>query len=263
LLNKGARVEGVEGSYRGLDIHTAANLHRDCIGLIRGLDLPARACALDLGAGAGAFSQRLMDSGFLVTAVEFTAGRFRADADCYNYNLNEDFGDRFPQAFDLVVAIEIIEHLLNPRHFISNCLRALKGNGYLLITSPNPESWLSRIVFLRRGRFLWFDETDYNDYGHIMPIFSWQIEQICNELGGCLLRIEHSRDSLRRRLGHGLVQVLMNKMTYVSALYPLMTGRKRGEINIYLIQKYRGDRPRQGTDREALQWPDQGRCGGL
>jgi len=226
-----------ESSYCGLKIHTAANLHKDCIGLIRALKLPATPSALDLGAGAGAFSRRLMDNGFRVTAVEFDANRFKAETDCHEYDLNQDFGNRFLKRFDLVVAIEIVEHLSNPRHFIHNCLEALKKDGYLLITSPNVESWLSRIIFLRRGRFLWFDESDYDNYGHIMPIFSWQIEQICSELGARLIRIEHSRGRLTAKLGNKLMQILKNKLTYMSALYPLMTGRKRGEVNIYLIQK--------------------------
>jgi len=237
LLNRAAITQDSEATYRGLKIHTAANLHQDCIGLIRALEFPANPSALDLGAGAGAFSRRLMDQGFQVTAVEFNAKRFKAETDCYGYDLNQDFGDLFLNRFNLVVAIETIEHLSNPRHFIRNCLEALKKNGYLLITSPNAESWLSRIIFLRRGRFLWFDESDYDNYGHIMPVFSWQIEQICHELGARLISVEHNRSTLRRKLGSGLLQALKNKLTYVSALYPLMAGRKHGEVNLYLIQK--------------------------
>lgn len=237
MLNKIAINEDTEATYRGLQIHTTANLHRDCLGLIKRLDLPRTPSVLDLGAGAGAFSRRLMDTGFLVTAVEFNAQRFKAAADCHSYDLNQDFGDKFLARFDLVVAIELIEHLSNPRHFIRNCLRALKTRGYLLITSPNTESWISRLVFLRRGRFLWFDERDYDHYGHITPVFTWQIEQICGELGVSLVRTEHNNGSLRKRLGRSLIKALRNKMTYMSALYPLMTGRKEGEVNIYLIQK--------------------------
>ncbi|MGH9822090.1 MAG: class I SAM-dependent methyltransferase [Blastocatellia bacterium] len=237
MLNRAEIRDDNEATYRGLKIHTAANLHRDCIGLIKTLSLLRNSSVLDLGAGAGAFSRRLMDTGFAVTAVEYKPQRFRAGADCYSYDLNQDFSDRLQKRFDLVVAIEIIEHLANPRHFIRNCLAALKKDGYLLITSPNAESWLSRLIFLRRGRFLWFDENDYEHYGHITPIFTWQIEQICHEFGARLIRSERIHSSLRKRLGTGFIQILKNKLTYMSGLYPLMAGRKQGEVNIYLIQK--------------------------
>jgi len=226
-----------EATYRGLQIHAAAGLHRDCLALVNSLNLRPQAPVLDLGAGAGAFSSRLIDSGFAVTAVEFNARRFKAPARCYSYDLNQDFSARLLKQFDLVVAIEIIEHLANPRHFISNCLALLNQRGYLLITSPNVESWISRLIFLRRGRFLWFDDMDYDAYGHTTPVFSWQIEQICRELNADLVRIERNQGRLISKLGGGLLAALRNKLTYMAALYPLMTGRKLGEVNIYLIRK--------------------------
>jgi len=226
-----------EASYRGLQIHAAAGLHRDCLDLIKTLDLHHSPAVADLGAGAGAFSRRLADAGLAVTAVEFNRERFKAGADCFSYDLNGNFSTKLLERFDLVVAIEVIEHLVNPRHFIDNCLDLVHKGGYILITSPNAESWVSRLIFLRRGRFLWFDETDYDQYGHITPIFTWQIEQICRELNARLIRVDHSHEPLRKRLGSSLLAAIRNKLTYTSALYPLMTGRKRGEVNIYLIQK--------------------------
>jgi|SRR5262249_10799508 len=226
-----------EATYRGLQIHAAAGLHRDCLDLIKTLNLPQSPSVADLGAGAGAFSRRLIDAGLAVTAVEFNRQRFKAGADCYSYDLNTDFSTKLLKRFDLVVAVEVIEHLANPRHFIDNCLDLVHTGGYILITSPNAESWISRIIFLRRGRFLWFDESDYEQYGHITPIFTWQIEQICRELGAHLLRVDHSHEPLRKKLGPGLFAAIRNKLAYMSALYPLMAGKKQGEVNIYVIQK--------------------------
>lgn len=224
--------------YRGLKIHAVASLHEECMAQIEALGLPKSAKVLDLGAGEGAFSQRLVEAGLQVNAAEMEPGRFRLDVPCQNINLNHDFHDKWNEKFDLVVAIEIIEHLHDPRHFISNCLQSLNSNGFLLLTSPNTESWLSRIRFLRDGHFLWFDETDYHSYGHLTPIFSWQIRQICRELGADLIKVSSTKNSLlRKRLGDSLLGKLKNKSFYLSALYPFMKGRKDGEINIYLIKK--------------------------
>jgi SAM-dependent methyltransferase len=230
--------EAAEPEYHGLKIHAAPFLHEQCMAVIETIHLPDDATVLDLGAGEGAFSQRLIDAGFRVSAAELEVGRFRANAPCQNLDLNRDFHDRWDQQFDLVEAIEIIEHLHNPRHFISNCLSALKSGGYLLVTSPNTESWLSRIRFLRDGHFLWFEEADYHAYGHLTPIFSWQMAQICRELGAEPVRVIGTKNSLlRKKLGDGIRNILMNKSFYFGALYPFMKGRKEGEINIYLIRK--------------------------
>jgi SAM-dependent methyltransferase len=227
-----------ESEYRGLKIHAIPSLHEECMAQIEALALPANARVLDLGAGEGAFSQRLVDAGLQVYAAELEPGRFRLDVPYQNLDLNLDFYDKWNAAFALVVAIEILEHLHDPRHFIRNCLQALDDGGYLLVTSPNTESWLSRIRFLRDGHFLWFDESDYHGYGHLTPIFSWQVRQICRELGAELVRVTSTKNSLlRKRLGENLAGKLKNKAFYLSALYPLMKGHKDGEINIYLIKK--------------------------
>jgi SAM-dependent methyltransferase len=226
-----------EVEYRGLRIHAAPNLHDDCIALIKQISSLKGANVLDIGAGEGAFSQRLIDEGFEVQAVDFQEDRFRANAECQRVDLNTDFHDKWTNEFDLIVAIEVIEHLFNPRHFINNCLRVLKSNGYLLLTSPNTENWISRIRFLRDGCFMWFDESDYHSYGHITPVFSWQIAHICEELGAELVSVHHTDNGfLRRRLGDGL-SILRNKSFYLGALYPFMRGKRDGEINIYLIRK--------------------------
>src|SRR5687767_1736660 len=210
-----------EPEYRGLKIHAVPYLHEQCMTVIESLHLPEKAKVLDLGAGEGAFTQRLLDAGLQVSAADLESGRFRLKVPCQNLNLNLDFHDKWNQKFDLVVAIEILEHLHNPRHFISNCLETLNSNGFLLVTSPNTESWLSRIRFLRDGHFLWFDEWDYQSYGHLTPVFSWQIMQICGELGVELVQVSNTRNSeLRKRLGDGMKNILKNKAFYLSALYP-------------------------------------------
>jgi 2-polyprenyl-3-methyl-5-hydroxy-6-metoxy-1,4-benzoquinol methylase len=119
----------VETEYRGLKIHAASNLHRSCLSAIDKLQLPPKASALDLGAGEGAFSQRLLEKGYQVVAVELDRARFKLPIPHYSLDLNLDFSDRIAQRFDLVVAIEIIEHLSSTRHFIANCLRLLKPDG--------------------------------------------------------------------------------------------------------------------------------------
>jgi hypothetical protein len=45
----------------------------------------------------------------------------------------------------------------------------LRLGGAVVLTTPNITSWLSRLHFLRTGRFHQFDDADLS-YGHISPI---------------------------------------------------------------------------------------------
>ena len=45
--------------------------------------------------------------------------------------------------FDLVICCEVLEHLFSPLQALSEIVRCLKVNGYLLISTPNEESFYS------------------------------------------------------------------------------------------------------------------------
>jgi len=45
--------------------------------------------------------------------------------------------------FDLVTAVEVVEHLINTDNLFSEAYRVVKPGGYFLVTSPNMASWLS------------------------------------------------------------------------------------------------------------------------
>jgi SAM-dependent methyltransferase len=228
-----------EIEYRGLRIKATSNLHAECMRRICELGLPPGARTLDVGAGSGALSQRLIDHGFRVEAIERDRDTFLVSAPCHTCDLNTDFSTRWSEPFDLIVAIEVIEHLYDPRHFIRSCLAILRPGGTLIVTSPNVESWVSRIRFLRDGRFLWFEESDYHGVGHVTPIFSWRIAQICEELGAHLIEVGHTEDRHLRAWtgGSHLLRSLRNKTFYLGALHPFMRGRKHGELHIYVIRK--------------------------
>lgn len=94
-------------------------------------------------------------------------------------DLNKDFPYE-DEEFDGLIAIEVIEHLENPRHFLKECKRIVKD--FIIITTPNCLSPLSKKTFSETGRFHWFEEKDYQQSKHITPLFIWQIEQMLFEL---------------------------------------------------------------------------------
>jgi SAM-dependent methyltransferase len=125
---------------------------------------------LDLGAGTGAWASRLLQHGFAdVTAIDLNPGPFAAKASFIPGDLNQDFGRLLGEKkFLLITALEVIEHLENPAHFLRECAGLLGPGGSLVLTTPNIESMPARIKFLFQGRLRHFDRQ--GDSTHITPI---------------------------------------------------------------------------------------------
>jgi SAM-dependent methyltransferase len=146
-----------------------------------------RGCALDLGCGKGEWLHMLLESKKFdqlncmdifdcrlpaVKSIPF----IRADLakDRFNYN---------DQSFDYIFAVEVIEHIENPRHFIREGYRTLKVGGKLILSTPNVDSLRSKISYLLRGYFPPFCEADYLGSGHIMPVSQLDFIRIAKEVG--------------------------------------------------------------------------------
>lgn len=197
-----AQVGIAEGEYRLRKVHVGRKQVRRYAGLLERADLdlhsqiahvvlqqvPTGAKVLDMGAGEGALSKRLQDGGLDVRAVDVDVAGFQAEAVPFE-PLNFDdplsvaaFVSRNDSAFDVVLGIEVIEHVENQWAYVRQLLRLLKPGGLIVITTPNVTSWLSRATFLFRGRFHQFADED-ESYGHISPITPWELELILNRIG--------------------------------------------------------------------------------
>jgi 2-polyprenyl-3-methyl-5-hydroxy-6-metoxy-1,4-benzoquinol methylase len=64
-------------------------------------------------------------------------------------------------SIDVVVAIETVEHLENPRAFVRELSRILKPGGWLVVTTPNQVSLLSLLSLVVKGRFVAFQDAYY------------------------------------------------------------------------------------------------------
>jgi ubiquinone/menaquinone biosynthesis C-methylase UbiE len=67
---------------------------------------------------------------------------------CYQLDVDEKdlpFEDNF---FDAVTALEFIEHLFDPDHFLDEAYRVLKPNGLFILSTPNLASIHNRIALL-------------------------------------------------------------------------------------------------------------------
>lgn len=173
--------------YKGLLIKADKGLHEQIAGVIQ-RELPLGAEILDLGAGEGALSARLVDLGFIVTAADRDHQSFKCnDVQFHRVDFDslEDI-DKFvltrEDRFDAVIGIEVIEHVQDQWRYARQLLKMVRPGGLVLVTTPNITSWLSRLIFLFTGRFHQFADADLS-YGHISPVSPWELGLILRSAG--------------------------------------------------------------------------------
>lgn len=155
-------------THKGIPMFCDEGLHESCFSYIK--NLPKDSKILVLGSGGGSFDQRLIDTQFHnVTSIDFRPDFFRALGTTFlERDLNNDFNDL--GTFDAIIAIELIEHLENPAHFLRETSKCLKQNGIIIVTTPNIESGPSRAAFFIMGNISFFSKADMQGSGHISPL---------------------------------------------------------------------------------------------
>lgn len=131
---------------------------------------------LDLGCWDGRDSEELLRHGNHVTGVEIldaSAEKARQRGiEVVQFDLTTE---RWPlplASYDVVIAAEIIEHVLDTDAFLENIRRHLRPDGQLIVTTPNVASLGRRLMLLLgRNPFLEFSLDDeingYPAVGHI------------------------------------------------------------------------------------------------
>ncbi|HEX7665577.1 MAG TPA: class I SAM-dependent methyltransferase, partial [Polyangiaceae bacterium] len=143
---------------------------------------------LDAGSGSGSWLRLLLDHCPGVThvtsvdLVDSGASKIR-NVDFHLRDLSRDSLPAEAASTDWVFAIEVLEHLANPRAFLGEVRRILKPGGRFFITTPNNDSLTSRLSLLFRGYYPAFCDHDYKGSGHITPILKIDLERMADEAG--------------------------------------------------------------------------------
>ncbi|MBN2480508.1 MAG: class I SAM-dependent methyltransferase [Bacteroidales bacterium] len=159
---------------------------------------------LEIGSGHGAFTQRLWEDGYDVTASDLYPENFFFDQlSCHKVDLREDMP--FDAAsFDMVIAVEVMEHVHDHEMFFRECGRILKKGGRLIFSTPNILSLKSRIRFLFSGFFYTFKALDHQRNDGLQHVSSLTINQY---------------ENLGLRNGLKLADISIDKLQNTSLIY--------------------------------------------
>jgi SAM-dependent methyltransferase len=106
--------------------------------------------------------------------------RYRqADLDCFRLEVPDG-------AFDLALAVEVIEHIENPGLFLVELARLLRPGGIGVFTTPNLHSAQAKLLFGLTDRLKQFDSK--GDPTHIMPIVLFPFTRLLNRHGFTVLK---------------------------------------------------------------------------
>jgi 2-polyprenyl-3-methyl-5-hydroxy-6-metoxy-1,4-benzoquinol methylase len=120
--------------------------------------------------------------GGLPSDVEFVA----ADLDKAPIPIADGIGD-------VVVSVETIEHLENPRAFMRELVRIARPGGWIFITTPNQLSLVSLLSLIVKKRFHNFQEVHYP--AHITALLEVDLNRIAAEQKLAHPEIEYSMSS--------------------------------------------------------------------
>jgi glycosyltransferase involved in cell wall biosynthesis/SAM-dependent methyltransferase len=118
--------------------------HAVMLQMIEGIE-PAR--ILDVGCSGGLLAERLRERGHKVVGVDYLeipGVRERTD-EFFQADLNQGLPPEVGEGYDIVIAGDIVEHLMRPDHALREISRVLRPGGQVLLSVPNFAHWYPRV----------------------------------------------------------------------------------------------------------------------
>lgn len=174
-----------EEHYKGVPVHAAPGVHETVANIIKA-KIPTSQAVADIGAGDGALSLRLFDLGYKVFPFDVDNSTWEVkEFNCNVINVESSFYEIASKGpFGAICAVEIIEHLENPREFLHELVNLARSHQSILVVStPNPLDTFSCISMFTRGVFNWFSPAHYLGGGHISILPHWMISEHLKFLG--------------------------------------------------------------------------------
>ena len=109
---------------------------------------------LELGTGSGEFLKFLTKKKVDIIGLDIAPNKklIQKGYSIKKHDLNKGLPFK-ENSFDIIIALEVLEHLFNPYKMMKEIRRVLKVEGYALISMPNTDGFFSRIgqLYEKRG----------------------------------------------------------------------------------------------------------------
>ena len=170
--------------YKNLNIQATSGVHNFTMDRILELNNGEKKHILDLACGTGAFTQRSLDNGFKTTSVDIYSDKLPIDTEYFMLDLNNNFSEHLAHnKYDFIVALEIIEHLENPFHFLRQIKEIATPQTVIFISFPNIHLWQATRTFITEGTFVNWNVDQYWNTKHQTILTDWLFEQHLKKTG--------------------------------------------------------------------------------
>lgn len=152
---------------------------------------PGGGTLVDVGCGAGALWPHLrgrFDRYVGVDAARYDG--FPAEGEFHRADLDAGLPPLPDAAADVVAAVETVEHLENPRAFVRGLVRLVRPGGWVVVTTPNQASLLSKATFVVHGEHNAFRAASYP--AHVTALLPVDLRRIAAECGLVEVAVEYS-----------------------------------------------------------------------
>lgn len=152
---------------------------------------PGGGTLVDVGCGSGLLWPHVLpffDRYVGVDVVRYDG--FPADEEFIALDLDRGDAPLPDGVADVAAGVETIEHLENPRAFVRMLARLARPGGWIIITTPNQHSLLSKTRFVLRGEHAAFTDTSYP--AHLTALLAVDLRRMAAECGLVDVSIEYS-----------------------------------------------------------------------
>ena len=184
---------------------------------------------LDLGCGTGAWLARLQQHGFTdVLGIDCDAAAFGLDGTNHiALDLNTPFSAGIARNYDVITALEVIEHVESPAGFLREARKLINPHGVMFVTTPNVECIQGRLRFLLQGKLRNFEDDRTDDPTRISPQLSSLMPRLAARAGWTIA----ARIDLLTQASRPLVKFVCR------VLSPLLDGNaKQGDCHLFIMR---------------------------
>lgn len=142
---------------------------------------------LELGSSTGYMTKRFQENNCKIDIIEKDIEDFKNAIKYANKGYCKSLDDylflaKLVGKYDLVIAADVLEHLIDPEKTLKLLKKNLKPNGSIFISLPNIASWQMRKALFFKGKFQ-YQDSGLLDKTHLRFYTYYSIQELVKSIG--------------------------------------------------------------------------------